>query len=62
MFREILKLLGRDSLQVQALHECYEMLDLCHTMLHASVESLRNREDNSVDVDIEEIRTEIDLQ
>lgn len=55
MIREILNLLSRDNLQVQALTECYEMLDLCHRMVHASVESLRNRNDASVDVDIPEM-------
>ena len=55
MIREILKLLARDSLQVQALNECYEMLDLCQTMVRASVESLRERDDGSVDVDIAEM-------
>ena len=52
MIREILQLLNKDNLQVQALAECYEMLDLCHTMVHASIESLRHSEDASVKVDI----------
>ena len=52
MFREILRLLRKDNLQVQALSECYEMVDLCHRMVMASVESLRNRDDASVDIDI----------
>jgi phosphate uptake regulator len=52
MFREILKLLRKDNLQVQALSECFEMVDMCHEMVMASVESLRNREDASVDIDI----------
>jgi phosphate transport system protein len=52
MIRDILKLLSKDNLQVQALTECYEMLDLCHEMFHASVDSLRNRDDATVDVDI----------
>lgn len=52
MIRDILKLLSKDNLQVQALSECYEMLDLCHEMFHASVDSLRNRDDATVDVDI----------
>ncbi|MFQ5843992.1 MAG: PhoU domain-containing protein [Planctomycetota bacterium] len=54
MWRQILKMLTKDDLQVQALNECYEMLDLCHEMVTASVESLRNREDASVDVDVYE--------
>ncbi len=52
MFREILRLLRKDNLQVQALSECYEMVDMCHRMVMASVESLRNRDDASVDIDI----------
>ena len=52
MIRDILKLLSKDNLQVQALSESYEMLDLCHSMVHASVESLRHRDDAEVDVDI----------
>ncbi len=52
MIRDILNLLSRDNLQVQALSECYEMLDLCHEMFHASVNSLRNRDDATVGVDI----------
>jgi Na+/phosphate symporter len=54
MFKEIRKLLGRDNLQKQALNECYEMVDLCHTMVLASVESLRRRDDASVDINIYE--------
>ncbi|MHC4515617.1 MAG: phosphate signaling complex PhoU family protein [Planctomycetota bacterium] len=54
MIRDILKLLSKDNLQVQALSECYEMLDICHTMFRASVESLRNRDDANVEVDIYE--------
>ena len=52
MIRQILKLLRKDNLQVQALSECYEMLDLCHTMVRASVETLRNTDTGDVDVDI----------
>jgi len=52
MIRQILKLLNKDNLQVQALSECYEMLDLCHTMVRASVETLRNSDTGEVDVDI----------
>ena len=52
MIRDILKLLSKDNLQVQALSECYEMLDLCHAMFHTSVDSLRHRDDAEVDVNI----------
>lgn len=55
MLREILKLLSKDNLQVQALSECYEMLDLCHTMVHASVETLRHTDTGDVNVDIYEM-------
>lgn len=52
MFKEILKLLSKDNLQVQALSECYEMLDICHEMVTESVASLRQRNDAKVDIDI----------
>jgi phosphate uptake regulator len=55
MIREILQLLNRDNLQVQALSECYEMLDMCHTMVSASVESLRHSDTAAVAVDIYEM-------
>jgi hypothetical protein len=42
MISDILKLLSKDNLQVQALSQCYEMLDMCQTMVKASVESLRH--------------------
>jgi phosphate uptake regulator len=52
MIRDILKLLSKDNLQVQALSECYQMLDMSHTMVKASVESLRKRDTAEVAVDI----------
>ncbi len=55
MIREILKLLSKDNLQVQALSECYEMVDMCHTMVGASVESLRHSDTAEVGVDIYEM-------
>lgn len=55
IFKEILKLLSRDNLQVQALTECYEMLDLCHRMVHASIQSLRHADDAAIDIDIVEM-------
>ena len=55
MIREILKLLSKDNLQVQALSECYEMLDLCHTMVEASVKSLRHSDKAEVAVDLYEM-------
>ena len=55
MFREIFKLLAKDNLQVQALNQCYEMVDICHEMVLASVESLRRRDDAAVDIDIYEM-------
>ncbi len=54
MFKEIFKLLGKGNLQKQALQECYEMVDICHAMVFASVESLRKRDDASVDINIYE--------
>ncbi|MHC5062385.1 MAG: PhoU domain-containing protein [Planctomycetota bacterium] len=55
MFRQILKLLSKDNLQVQALSECYEMLDMCHTMVNASVETLRHKDSGDVDIDLYEM-------
>ena len=37
------------------LSECYEMLDLCHTMVKASVKSLRHSETAEVAVDLYEM-------
>lgn len=48
MFRELLKLLRRDNLLEQALHECYDMLDICTRMVHDAIDSLRN-EDRAFD-------------
>lgn len=52
MLHEIIQLLKRDNLMVQALNECYEMVDICRAMLDASVTSLRQRDDASIDLDI----------
>ncbi len=52
MIGEILKLLSKDNLQVQAMTECFEMVDMCHEMVTASVDSLRRRDDASMDIDI----------
>jgi len=52
MFREIFKLLAKDNLMKQALEECHEMLDTCSEMVQASIESLRNRDDAGVGIDI----------
>ena len=55
MIREFLKLLRKDNLLIQAGTECEEMLDLSHDMVLASVESLRQRDDASIDIDIYEV-------
>ena len=55
MWRDFLQLFKSDNLQVQALDECYAMLDLSHKMVLASVESLRRRDDSTVDFDIYEM-------
>ena len=52
MIRDILNLLKKDNLQSQALRECHEMLALCDTMVKASVESLRRRDDATIEIDI----------
>lgn len=55
MIRDILNLLSKDSLQVQAMSACYEMLDICHQMVTASVKSLRESDDAGIDLDIYEM-------
>lgn len=55
MISDILKLLSKDNLQVQALSQCYEMLDMCQTMVKASVESLRHSDTADVSVDVYEM-------
>jgi phosphate transport system protein len=52
MLRKILNLLKKDDLQSQALAECHEMLGMCEQMVAASVESLRHRDDGTIEVDI----------
>ncbi len=52
MLRKFLDLLRKDNMQAQALQECHEMLDVCRQMIHASIETLRRRDDATVDVDI----------
>jgi phosphate transport system protein len=52
MLRDILNLLKKDNLQAQALAECHEMLAMCEQMVSASVESLRHRDEPTVDIDI----------
>ena len=54
MIREILKLLSKDNLQVRALSECYEMMDLCHTMVVASIKSLRETDTDQIGIDVYE--------
>lgn len=52
MIREFLKLLRKNDLLEQAGNSCEEMLEHCNSMVQASVESLRNRDDADIDVDI----------
>jgi phosphate uptake regulator len=52
MLNEIINLLKRDNLMVQALDECYEMVDLCRTMLNASITSLRESDNAEIALDI----------
>ena len=52
MLGKFIELLRKDSLQVQAMNECLEMLKLSQQMIHASVETLRKRDDSEVDIDI----------
>ena len=55
MFREIFKLLRRDGLLEQALQSCFEMLDLCGSMVHKAVDSLRNRDEAHPATDVYEL-------
>ena len=54
MFRKFFQLLAKDNLMVQALNECHEMIDTSHEMVLASIDSLRHRDDASVDIKIYE--------
>lgn len=55
MIREFLKLLSKDNLQVQALSECYAMLDMCQKMVDASVQSLRHSDNADIEIDLYEM-------
>lgn len=52
MIREFLDLLRKDNLQVQALEECHEMLDLCERMVGAAIARLRHGDDQAPEVDV----------
>ncbi len=52
MLHEILQLLKKDNLMVQALDECHEMLELCRSMVRASAASLRDHDDAEIDLDL----------
>jgi phosphate uptake regulator len=52
MIREFLKLLRKDDLLTQAGAECEEMLTLCNSMVRAAVESLRQRDDADIALDL----------
>jgi phosphate uptake regulator len=52
MIREFLKLLRKDDLLTQAGAECEEMLALCNSMVRAAVESLRQRDDADIALDL----------
>jgi phosphate uptake regulator len=59
MFKDIVKLLRRDSLLSQALQECYEMLDLCRLMVHGAVESLRRHDTAYAGLDVRQLDKKI---
>jgi phosphate uptake regulator len=52
MWKNVLNLFKKDNLYVQALQECYTMLDLDWAMYQASVKSLRESDTNEVGIDI----------
>jgi len=52
MFKKWLAIFRKDTLMDKAYHRSFEMLDLTHDMFLKAKESLRNREDNEIDLDI----------
>jgi len=51
-WKNVLSIFTKDDLFTQALHESHQMLDIALGMFDASVESLRRRDDGSIDIDI----------
>ena len=52
MFKQIFEIFKSDSLYMQALSECHEMLDIDLTMFKASIESLRKSDSADINIDI----------
>jgi phosphate transport system protein len=52
IWKNLINLFKADNLYVQALHECYMMLDTDWTMYEASVDSLRHSDSGEVRIDI----------
>ena len=52
MFKQIFNLFKSDSLYVQALEECHEMLDIDLEMFQESIHVLRNQDDSKSKIDI----------
>ena len=52
MFKQIFELFKSDSLQEQALTECYEMLEIVREMYNESVKTLRHSDTTEIPIDI----------
>ena len=52
MFKQIFELFKSDSLQEQALTECYEMLEIVREMYNESIKTLRHTDTSEIAIDI----------
>ena len=52
MFKEIFELFKSDSLNEQALTECYEMLEIVREMYNESIKTLRHSDTTDIPIDI----------
>ena len=52
MFKQIFELFKSDSLQEQALTECYEMLEIVREMYNESIKTLRHSDTTEIPIDI----------
>ena len=52
MFKQIFELFKADSLQEQALTECYEMLEIVREMYNESIKTLRHTDTSEIAIDI----------
>jgi len=59
MFKQIFEIFKSDSLYMQALNECHEMLDIDLSMFKASIKSLRKSDSAEINIDIFEMDKKI---